>query len=389
MQAANAGRRLALTLAMGAVGVLLSRLVYIPGGAFTAAMAVTALARLLGAPLAEPPRSLRHGARVVLGLTVGATVTAATLATVARALLPVALMVVSMVLLSLGAAWAINRLTRMPLPTAMCGSSPGVLAAMVALAEDLGGDPAVVASMHLVRLVSVLLFMPAFVAGALVQVAGDAPGAVAAPPPDLSGALLGALVPQPAALVARLVVLLGVGLGAGYVAVRIRVPAGELLAAMAAAALLCPVLLHGEALPATWRLFAQWVIGAGVGASVTREALRGFRPYALAGGALTAFLIVTGLGMGWALAELTSVDLVTAMMGSSPGGADTMIILAGELGADQQVVTAMHVSRQVLILVLVPVLTRTVLGARRTSLAGVRGARATRAETGASTGAGG
>ncbi len=338
-------RRVGLTLLVGAVGAAVASAVGFPGGVFTGAMLVTAAASLLNAPLGNPPAWLRSSARIILGLTVGATVTPETLGAVANALLPVAIMVVCMVLMGLGMAWALQRFARMSPATSLCGASPGALAAMVALADDLGGDPPVVASMHLVRLISVLLFMPAFVTAAFSSgAAAPAAAVAAAAPPDL--------------LTLRLVALVAMGLAVGFVAIRLKMPAAEILSGLIVAAVLNPAILHVPELPGSWRIFAQWIVGAGVGTMVTRESLRNFRPYALAGGAMTLGVIAAGLGLGWILAQVTSIDLVTAIMGCSPGGADTLIILAGELGADQQLVAAMHVSRLVILMLLLPIISR-------------------------------
>jgi uncharacterized protein len=91
---------------------------------------------------------------------------------------------------------------------------------------------------------------------------------------------------------------------------------------------------------------------------MSREALRSFRPFALAGGLMTLFLIVSGLGLGWVLAQISPLDLATSVMGSAPGGADTMMILAGELGGDQPLVTAMHTSRIIILTVALPFFVR-------------------------------
>jgi len=354
--------RVGATLAVGALGVLAARALAVPGGAFTGAMLATAAASLLKVPVSEPPKGLKSTARIVLGITVGASVTSDTISAVASALLPVAIMVVTLVALSLLVAWALTRWTRMDPATALCSSSPGALAAMVALADDLGGDAPVVASMHLVRLVSVLLFVPAFVTAAFARGAAvPVPVAVAAAEPEMMALRLG--------------LLLVAGLAIGFLAVRLKMPAAELLGGMIAAALLNPLLLHIPVLPATWRTFAQWIVGAGVGATVTRRTLHDFRPYAGAGALMMAFMIASGLGLGWTLSRVSGLDLVTCIVGCAPGGADTMIILAGELGADPQLVTAMHVSRMVILTVLLPVITRTatrrLAATARTSLAPV------------------
>jgi hypothetical protein len=336
-------RKVWLTLAIGAFGVVLGRALRIPGGAFTGAMLATAIASLLNAPQAASPAWLRSAARIVLGLTIGASVTTDTLHAVAQALLPVSIMVVFMMALGLFTGWLINRLARMPLPTALCGAAPGALAAMVSLSEELGGDSPVVASMQLVRLISVILFMPPFIFATFV---GGTPAA--------TPLLASAVQAPPLGLAAMLAVALLLGTLAG----RYKVPAGELLAGMAVAAILNPLWLNVPELPTTWQLFARWIVGAGVGATVTRETLRTFKPFAMVGGIMTVSFIAAGLGLGWFLAQVSSLDLITCVVGCAPGGAETMIIIAGELGADVQLVTAMHVSRLVLLMALLPMFIR-------------------------------
>ncbi|MHB1295752.1 MAG: AbrB family transcriptional regulator [Anaerolineae bacterium] len=340
--------RVGLALLVGGVGLIVVRALKVPGGAFMGAMLATACLRLAEAPLDEPPAWLRSLMRILIGLTIGATVTQDTLRVVLGALLPVVVVIVAMVAIGVGVAWVISRLTGMDLPTALCGSTPGALAAMVSLAEDLGGDTRVVASMQLVRLLSILLLVPPLVHAAFAH--GVA--AVAAAP---------ATATANNALWALLALLL-LGLVAGRLAVRARVPSGDLLAPLVVAAVLNPLWLHLAAVPNSWQIVAQWVIGAGVGATVNRAALRAFRPFAVAGGVMTALLILTGLGLGWVLAQITSLDLATAIVGSTPGGADQMILLAGDLGANVPLVAAMHVSRQVLLILLLPLLTRIAAG---------------------------
>ncbi len=337
--------KVGVTLAVGLGGALLAKRFGFPGGVFTGAMLAAAVARLCEAPVEAPPKWLQVVARIVLGLTIGALVTPDTLRSIAEMAIPVTVTVLSMAVLGTLVAWVINRLTGMPLPTALCAATPGVLSAMVALADDLGADARVVASMHLVRMLSIVMLVSSMVRAIF------APVATAAAVPVAAATATSAAWPQ-------LCGLLVLGLGAGFVARRLKVPAGDLLASLVVAAVANPAWLHLNSLPASWRFFAQWVVGAGVGATVTRAALRDFRPFALAGGLMTAFLIAAGLAFAWLLSQATSIDLVTCIIGSSPGGADAMVILGGELGANVQLVAVMHVARQVILLLVLPALTR-------------------------------
>lgn len=336
-----------VTLAIGLVGALSAQRFAFPGGAFTGALLATAIARLLEGPLEEPPKWLQVCARIILGLTIGAMVTPDTLHTIALTAAPVTVAVLAMTGLGIAVAWGINWLTGMALPTALCAATPGLLSAMVALADDLDADRRIVASMHLVRVVSILVLVPVLVRALVAR------GNVALTRAPLAATEAAGGDP------ARLCALLLLGLAAGFLAWRFRIPAGDLLASLAVAAVINPAWLRLVELPASWRLFAQWIVGAGVGATVTRSTLRDFRAYALAGGLMTALLIAAGLVLAWVLSLTTSLDLMTCIIGSVPGGAAPLIILADSLGANAQLVAAMHVSRQIILVLLLPALART------------------------------
>ncbi|MFH1086454.1 MAG: AbrB family transcriptional regulator [Chloroflexota bacterium] len=341
--------RLALTLAIGAAGMFLARWSHFPGGAITGVLIITGAARLLGAPLADPPAWLKSLGRILLGLALGTRVTPATITAIVNSFGPVMLMIAMMMGLGVIIAYAMQRYARMPLVTALCSSAPGGLSAMVVVSEELGGEGAVVASMQLVRFFTVQMIVPVVVRARFPMSAAAAPLGATAAPEDILW---------------RLGVLLIAGVLVGLLADRYKVPSGSLLAGMILGAVLNPLWLRLPGVPSGWQLVSQVIIGAGVGVTLTRAALRTFRPYALPGLLMTAGLIVSGLALGWALDLVTELDLVTSIVGSAPGGADTMIILASELGADPQLVAAMHTARLLLIVLLMPVLVRLMSGRR-------------------------
>ena len=341
--------RILVTLVIGAIGAYLGPRINLPGGSLVGALCATAIASLLNAPMEQSPNWLRSAGRSILGLSLGISVTIETFYVIREAAVPVLTMLVMLLCMALITAFVVHRLTQLPLPTALCGASPGGLAAMISLSEDLGGDAPVVASMHVVRLVSVLLVVPAVVVGVFGQPISTAD---AAPVVEVVSSA------SQSGMAWRLAVLLAAGILVGNLANRINLPAGEMIACMVLAALIGPPLLGITELPQSWRFLSQLVIGAGVGATVTRKTLRDFKPYALAGILTTAFLLFLGFSLGWLLSLVTSLDLLTCIMGSAPGGADTMFILADELGADSELVAAMHIARLVMLLLLLPILVR-------------------------------
>ena len=336
--------QLGATLGIAVVGLVVARQLRLPGGPFVGAMLLTSAVQLWSDALCEPPKWLCSAGRILLGLTIGATVTAETVTVVVQTFVPVVIIILSMIVLGVGVAWVIARRTKMGVSTALCGTTPGVMAAMVAMADDLGGDGRLVASMHLIRLVSILIFVPPLVHRYIPPVNGD-------------HALVATTIAG-GGETWRLAALVIIGLAVGLAAARRKVPAGELMGGLLVAAVLNPAWLHLGRLPDWWRLVSQCIVGAGVGAMVTKETLRDFRPFVVAGAVMTAVLIVSGMGLGLLLWQVTELDLVTCIVGASPGGADQMVILAGELGGNEQLVAAMHVTRQVILMLLVPVLSK-------------------------------
>jgi uncharacterized protein len=361
MREALATRRwgLWLALAAGLFGLWAGRTLNIPGGGFTGAMLATGAVNLWLGSLRDAPRWAQTAARAVLGISIGASVTGETVQAIANSLAPVGLMIVAVTFVGVVAAWAISRHTRMLLPTALCGAAPGALPAMVTLSEDLGGEAPVVATMHLIRLISILLIVPTLVTVSFAPQASVAVTTTVVTTPAVTTPVVTvaeAVAPLPQA--AAVVLLLVAGLAAGFAARRANLPAGDLLAPMFVAALMNPTWLQVAAFPEALRLSSHWIIGVGVGVSINARVLRDFRPFALAGLLMTAFLIASGFALGWLLSVITEIDLLTAVIGCAPGGATPLIILSGELGADAQLVAAMHVTRMIILMVLLPVLIR-------------------------------
>jgi membrane AbrB-like protein len=139
---------------------------------------------------------------------------------------------------------------------------------------------------------------------------------------------------------------------------RRKIPAAEIMAGILVAAVFNPLFLRLDSYPPVWQLFAVWILATNMGSQLTREALRAIRRYLPVCEALTLLLLTSGFLLGCLLYALTSLDLVTSLLGASPGGMDAMILLAGDMHANVPLVAAMHTVRQILILLTMPLLIR-------------------------------
>ena len=256
---------------------------------------------------------------------------------------PIVLAVLLGTLLASGlSGWLLVRFSALPGPTGAWGSSPGGASAMVAMAGDFGADVRLVAFMQYLRVL--------FVATAAALVAriglGDEAGSQAVAQvwfPALDGRFLGTLA----------IALIGI-----LLAPRLRIPSGALLVP----AMLGAVVHSGGVMTLQipeWLLAAAYaLIGWTVGLRFTRDivllALRTL-PQMLA--SIFGLMLVCG-AMAWGLTQALPVDLMSAYLATSPGGLDTVAIIAAGTKVDMSFVMAMQTLRLITILVTGPAMAR-------------------------------
>ena len=230
----------------------------------------------------------------------------------------------------------------LPGTTAVWGSSPGAATAMMLMAEAYGADAQLVAFMQYLRVVFVAIAASA-IARLWINVSGaPAPAIVWFSPIDWLPFLetLG---------VAGLGILLGQAL---------RIPAGALILPMAAgAALHISGLVQIELPP--WLLAISyaligWNIGLGFTRRILRHASRALPQIVLSILALIAFCC----GLAFVLVQALGVDPLTAYLATSPGGMDSIAIIAASSKVDISFVMALQTARFVVILLIGPRLAR-------------------------------
>lgn len=253
--------------------------------------------------------------------------------------------VLLVVLVSLLIGWVMTRLEVLPGTTALWGTSPGAASVMTIMAEDYGADMRLVAFMQYLRVV-----MVAGVAALVARLFGapaHAPGTIVWFPPvewlPLAGTLALAIVGP---LVAR----------------RFRIPAGAFLVPLVAGVVLVHFGLMTIELP-PWLLAVSYaIVGWNVGLRFTRPLLvhaARVLPAILAG--IFAMIALCG-AVAWLLVIVAGVDPLTAYLATSPGGADSVAIIAASTDVDMSFVMAMQTVRLIAVLFLAPALTKFIAG---------------------------
>jgi membrane AbrB-like protein len=249
-------------------------------------------------------------------------------------------LVISTTLGALLARWKV-----LPGTTAVWGSSPGAATVMVLMSEAFGGDPRLVAYMQFLRVMLVA------VAASVVARLWIAPG---------SGAVVVAVNWFPPLAARPVCETLAVAVIGAIVGDLSRIPAGALMLPLIAGISLADTHVIAVTLPPWLMAGAYVLIGWSIGLRFTREivihAARALPTIA----ASTLTLIALCGGLAWLLHVIVGTDPLTAYLATSPGGADSVAIIAASSPVDVPFVMAMQVSRFVLVLLVGPTLAKTV-----------------------------
>jgi membrane AbrB-like protein len=246
--------------------------------------------------------------------------------------------------------WLISRWRILPGTTAVWGSSPGAATAMVLMAGAFGADQRLVAFMQYLRVIFVSM-AAALIARLWVDTSGVAPPPIvwfpALDPRDftatVSVALIGAIagwllkLPSPYFL-GTMILGTALHLGAGL---DFQLPQWLLAVSYAA---------------------VGWAIGLNFTMPILRHATRAL-PQIVA-----SILILIALcgGMAWLISHVLGVDPLTAYLATSPGGMDSIaIIAAAAQNVDISFVMALQTVRFLIVLLLGPGIARLVARAVR------------------------
>jgi membrane AbrB-like protein len=292
------------------------------------------------------PRWPYLGAQAVIGTMVAATITPDIVLTFTHDFSLFCLVMLGTLLGAAALGWAISRSGLIPGATAVYGTSPGAANAMVLLGEAEGADARLVAFMQYARVLLVALgaaVVARFWAGAAGVHAPGAPWLAPVHWANLIMVLLFALLGQ-------------------LVAQRLRLQAWALLGPMLLLSVLHACGWLAIDLP-RWLLAASYaMLGWHIGLGFRREALRhAAQVLPVIVGAALGLMAFCGV-LAWCLVRVAHVDTLTAYLATSPGGLDSVAIIAASTPrVDLPFVLALQSVRLLFVIALAPLLTRLVV----------------------------
>ncbi len=242
---------------------------------------------------------------------------------------------------------ALMRRRLLPGATGVWGMAPGASTPMILMAEENGADARLVAVMHKVRTL-IVVTLAAVIAS------------FTAPSITTAGAVMKVGWFPPVAW-GWLLVTLGLAVGTAFLAHWMRVFTGPMLIALGLAVIAQGLGWITIELPPWLLAVAYAVVGWTVGLGFTRQIVG----YAIR---LLPLIIATSLALIAFCACLAAVmvfaggiDPITAYLATSPGGADSIAIIAASTTVDMRFVMAMQITRLVIVMLIAPSFSRWVV----------------------------
>jgi uncharacterized protein len=342
MQASPALRetlvRLAETLAIGAIGGAALGLAKFPAGWLSGAIISVAIAAIARRPV-RVPRVLGQAANIVLGISLGASVTPDSVARMSSWPASLAVLALAMTCGSAAVVFYLHKVHDWDVMSALFASSPGGLSQALALAAETGADLRSVAMVQAMRVLVLSAGLP--LCFAAFGITGSRP------------------IANPAvatvASMEELAVLVVTATIAALVAYRLRLPGGLLVGAMAASGVLHATGLVQVNLPLPAQIVAFVVMGSIIGARFVGTDIWLLRQLTVVG--LGALAVGTAVMSAFAIAAalLLSLPVGDAVMAFAPGALEAMTTLAFALNLDPAYVGTHHIARLIFVSLVVPV----------------------------------
>ena len=333
---AVSARTTATTLAIGTAGGVVFWTLGMPLAFLSGSAAAVAVAALAATKVAIHSR-LRDIFIVLLGITLGSTVTPQTLALLPRWPVTMAGLAAAMLSIMWTGAYYLERVHKLDRATARLATMPGALNFVMTLAMESSSDQRRVAIIQIVRMTAILLLLPS-----AVSLFGGQPTAGFFQP-------AGDVVKWP-----QLPFLIACGFAGASLFQRLGTPAPTLFGGMVVSAFLYGGGILSTAMPPPFVLAMFVVLGAMIGSNFAGADMRLFLVTLRAG--LGCLVVSCLVALAWAapLAWVTDLPVLQVWLGYAPGGVETTALLAMSLGLDAAFVSSHHIMRVVILNLLVP-----------------------------------
>lgn len=228
----------------------------------------------------------------------------------------------------------------------MLGALPGGAGEMIAMSDSLGADVRLVTVMQYGRLLAILATISVVGHFAGGQAGGEQHAMTAAPIYHAEPLNY---------LISTIIALIG-----ALVGVRFRIPAGTMIIPAVLAALAGILGIPAAPWPPLVMASAYLILGLQIGGNFDAAVVAQLRRLGWFILLSNLFLLGVSALLAVCLMPLLEIDLLSAYLAATPGGLDSVAVMATDLKADAALILAVHSLRLISVLVIGPYLVQTV-----------------------------
>ncbi|MBS4201772.1 AbrB family transcriptional regulator [Bacillus sp. FJAT-49732] len=349
----NMAKQILITLITAIIGGVLFSFFHIPVPWLLGPM----IAALIGTTVMKRqfiwPSSIRNSGMIIVGYTIGLSMTTSALHAMVLQLPYMLLMTVLLLLFCAGIAFVVSKLSDSDYRTLLLASIPGGLSQIIMLAEETKGiNLAIVTITQVIRLMIIIIVMPLLVLIPMFADSGDVVNEpIASLAPTLSSGNWSNLFPN-------IIIFAVICIVFALVGAKIKFPTAYLIGPAIGTAIFQAYILEGPQLPSGLINAAQLLLGTHVGLMLTPNQIpRKLKTFGLALGS-GLILVFGAIGFSMLLIKLQPISKATALLSLAPGGMDQMGIIAHAINADLSFVSGYQLFRTFFIFFAVPSLIR-------------------------------
>jgi len=299
------------------------------------------------------PVQIRNTGMIIVGYTIGLSMTAAALKEMLHQLPYMLVMTILLLILCGTIAYMMSKIAKIDYRTALLASVPGGLTQVIMLAEETKGvNLAIVTVTQVIRLMIIIVCVPLLL---FSPVFGHTHAATAISLPSTAAALWPAWSP-------RFLIFALACIACAWIGSKIKLPTAYLLGPVLATAILNLSGIHAEGLSPLIINAAQLMLGAYVGLMLKPDGLKGKVRTLLVAVTSGLVLLMGAWGLSSLLTLVEPISTSTALLSLAPGGMDQMGILAHEVHADLSMVAGFQMFRIFFIFFATPPLLRYIMG---------------------------
>lgn len=331
----------------------------IPAGALLCSLlAVAALSIATGR--AEFPQQAKFFAQASTGAYLGAKISKSDIEGLKYAIVPSIILCLCMVFLSITMGFLMAKYTNMDIVTALFAVAPGGLADTVLISMDFGADVGQVVVLQLVRMLTIVTIIPQVIKIIVSKVNKNNQNIYDNSSKLNKDSSIAKQVDKYEQLI-KICKTLIIGIVAGAIGNKLKVPAGAISFSMAACAFYNIKTGNGY-IPLNLRQTFQMLAGALIGVKITMTAVMEMINILPSVVLVILGFVLLNIIAAFLIYKFSKFDIITALFSAAAGGIADVAIIADEMGADTTKVAAVHLIRIMMVIGVYPILIKMLLG---------------------------